>query len=208
VRGAEEARKLVNAALEAQMVDKVAELGARYGLPPASPPGAPDAPGTLPDVRLFVPGERFAIPVGSWPAIFTTRLSTTKVAVADVDPGGGHVLYRITYRLRVYVYANGQDADDVTDKVDRYTLAVRELLLINLGLDAGAVIDPSSLVESYSGVEPEVNGRHVAAAYIDLDLALEELADRTRPPDTPAAAGDPQVVRAGVTVLPPHPALD
>lgn len=205
MRGAEAARKLVNDALEAQAADKVAELVNRYGLPPASPPGTPDAPGTLPAVRLFVPGERFAIPAGSWPAIFTTRLSTTKVAVADVDPGGGHVLYRITYRLRVYVYANGQDADDVTDKVDRYTLAVRELLFVNLGLDAGAVVDPMTITESYSGVEPDVNGRHVGAAYVEFDLALEELADRTRPPGTPA---DPQAITAALNVLPPHPALD
>lgn len=205
MRGAEEARKLVAGALEAQMPDKVDELVARYGLAPVAPPGEPDRPGTLPHVRLIVPGERFAIPAGSWPALFVTRLSTPSMSVADVDPGAGRVLYKVTYRLRVYIYANGQDADDVTDKVDRYTLGVRELLLVNVGLDAGAAFDPLSLTESYSGVEPDVNSRTIGAAYVEGNLALEELADRTRPPGSPA---DPQVASATVTVLPPHPALD
>lgn len=205
MRGAEQARKLLRDRLEAAMPDKLAELTARYVLPPPAEPGTPDIPGTLPPVRGWFAGERFAIPAGSWPAIFVTRLTTPRITVADVDAGTGRTLWKVTYRLRVYVYANGQDADDVTDKVDRYTLAVRELLLIDLNLgDDAASIDPNSLLESYSGVEPEQNGRTVGASYLELDLALAELADATRPPGAPP---DVAMAHGTVTVHPAHPAL-
>lgn len=210
MRGAEEARKLVTARLAAAMPAKVAELVARYALPAAAPAGDPDLPGTLPNVRLFKAGEKVALAADQWPALLTVPLTVPTVTFADIVDG--HVVWKVTYRLRTYVYVQGfadsaleLDAeDDAGDKRDRYLLGVRELLLVDLNLgDDGARVG-LPWTESYSGVEPADIGS-VAAGYVEYAVTLEELADKPRPPGTPA---DPGVATVELTVLPPHPALD
>lgn len=211
MRGPEQARKLVNGYLAAHMGDKVDELVARYGLPAAPPAGGDDLPGTLPYVAQFAAGERAKL--SNWPAMLTTRLNAPTMSSADQ---GDAVLYKVSYRLRTYIYARGQDEDDVVDRVDRYTLGAREVLLdnLNLGDDLGAKINPNGWLESYSGVEFDRNaGRSVGAAYIEFTLELEELAGPTLVP--PPAAGEqpgtpagPDAATAVLTVIPHHPALD
>lgn len=207
MQGAEAARKLAAGRFEATIPDKLAELRQRYGADP-SPTADLDQAGTLPAVALFGASERARLEADEWPALLVTRLRTPTLATLEpVD--GGMVLYRVSYRLRAYLYVRGQEFDDVTDKVDRYVLAVREVLLANLGLAAspelGAFVDPNGVVEDYSGVELDDVGRTVGAAFIDFGLSLQELAAPTL---IPGAPGDPQVATGTVTPLPPHPALD
>lgn len=213
MRGPEAARKLVNGYLAAHMADKVDELAFRFGLDPAPAPGEDDVAGTLPHVAYFAAGERAQLAGERWPAMLTTRLTAPTMVASDQ---GAAVLYKVSYRLRTYIYARGQDEDDVIDRVDRYTLGAREVLLDNLNLDdeLGAKINPTGWLESYSAVEfDRSSSRSVGASYIEFTLELEELAGPILAPppgagEQPGTPGGPDAVTGIVTVIPHHPALD
>lgn len=207
MEGIEAARKLVAGRLAGELPGKLAELRARYLADP-DPAADIDLEGALPDVRLVADAERFRLEAEEWPAVCMARLRVPNMRVVDVVDG--RLVLRVTYRLRAYVYARGQTFDDVTDKVDRYLLAVRELLLANLGLGAdpalGAFVDPATMAEEYAGVEVDENSRTVGGAYVEFSVVLqEELAGGTLPPGAPAEVA---VAAGTVTVQPAHPALD
>lgn len=216
MRGAEAARKLLNGYLAAHMDDKIDELVARYQLPAAAPLGEPDLPGTLPHIALFHAGERIQLAADQWPALLTTRLSVPTATVLDPAAVTGASLYKVSYRLRTYAYVHGADEDDVLDKVDRYLLGAREVILdnLNLGDDLGAKVNPNGWTESYSGVEFDArSARSVGAAYIELTVELDELAGPILAPppgagEQPGTPAGPDAVAGIVTAIPPHPALD
>lgn len=214
MRGPEDAAGLVAAMLAGDLPAKVGELAARLNLPAAGLPGAPPVPDSLEAPRLVAAEERYNLTDDEWPAVLVNVLSIVRTEPVDtvagpptelgvVDADAGAQVWAVTYRVRVYVYARGEDYGDTDRRRKRLTLAARELLLTNRELDpqvAGAAVVAAWAGESYSSIEPRV-GRSVAGAYVDVDVKLYEVA-RTAP------APQYQATTPLVVVDPPFPALE
>lgn len=197
--------------LQANMPSKMTELRARFGAPgpPVVPLPAVKGLATaayLPDVASWLIGDPRLVAVGKYPAVAVGGLDAALRSQGDDS-------YRVTYRLRAFVYVREQGHDLVHTLRNRLMLAVRELTLAAPGLLA--VGDRVSLVrermtESYSDVVDDGAGSSLAGAYAELFLAVNE--NLARPPGSPLAdittGTEPNPLAIGVTVRPSHPALD
>lgn len=202
--------------VQANLPAKLTELRKRYGAvgPPAVP--LPSVKGTstaayLPDVVEWLTGDPRMVPVGNYPAVAVSGLDDT------IRPLDGDA-YRVTYRLRLFVYVREQSYDLTHALRNRLLLGCRELLLGAPGLLAlggRASVVRERLIESYSDVVDDGAGRSLAGAYIEVNLAVSENLDRGPLTGTPLRdVGQMPGTKAGVkaavkvTVRPSHPALD
>lgn len=190
MRGPDAAATLLADHLEAKVPDKVHELEERLEL----------APGTVELPGLYTAEDRPQLAIEEWPAVLVIPREA-ELTVVDVIEAS--TVYRVTYRLRVYLFARAQEFADTSRLRHRLMLAVREVLLGKLDLgDPDAAIDASRYRESYSDVDVDPRDqRSIAGAYAELSLILEETmtTDLLRQgPLTPEVTGEPL----------PHPALD
>lgn len=172
------------------------------------------AAGTLPDPVLVAAQERGQLAIEDWPSVFVLPQRTRSQRLTEVRPDGSEV-YRVRYMLRIlsWVRSDGYATTDQLRK--RYVLAVREALLERKQLapaptygdgDFGTqvsdvVVVPESMREDYSDVMTDEAGRTIAAAFIDVDVDVEEVLDG------PAALGTVETTEVDTAALPPHPAL-
>jgi hypothetical protein len=191
MRGPDSAAKLVAGRLEARVPLKITELETRLGL----------TPGSIELPRLYASEERPQIELDLWPAIIVVPQGSELRAVEILNAG---IAYAVTYRLRVYSFARGQEFAETSTARHRLALAVREVLLERPSLgDPGARIDPSLYRESYSDVDvDERDGRSIAGAFAEVSLIIEETMASIE------SIGHPGPLIPEATGLPPHPALD
>lgn len=206
MRGLEGASELLAGFFRERLPGKVDELVARLGVP--TNPDEDDAlypprPATEddPDGGYF-PGPRRLEPE-DYPAVMLDPVATVGVRLVDNGIDDVADSYLVRYRLRVFVLVRGETYADTHNRRARLTLAARELILSRRSFDdpAGRYVE-GTLVESYSDVEPDENGRTFAGAYLELELELEETLD-PRPEDAAHTA-----TSVLVSTLPHHPALD
>lgn len=200
MRGLEGAEDLVQTFLEARMPAKLVQLRARLGL----------AEGVLPDVAKWETGPipRETLAIDDYP--FVTVIGQEQTAAGELergaDQGDGTTAdtYRMRYRLRVFLWARGDTFQLTGDRRNRLTLAATELLLENIALGVDyAAVDPLSLRASYSDVVPDDELRTIAAAYLELTLAMAEQVVYTGQGTTDDSEVDVSATPAGE----PHPAL-
>lgn len=223
MRGVEYAKTVTAAALRTRLPGKVDELHVRLGVEAANPrqniaapagAAVPPAGGWVLTDEHVVTGEPHKTFADRWPQVFVAGRDT--VRTVEEAPGR----FTVTYSLRVWVLADGQEHAETDARRDRLMLAVREALLdrqlialdeLQPGIEAedidGAAAVRPGIVESFADVALEDDARTVAAGYLDVQLDVhEELADA----GAPFAGAEPAigtVMPPGGTALPPHPAL-
>lgn len=191
--GLEGAAEHLRAGLAARLPAKLTDLEERYEL----------AAGALPHPKRYTAHELPAVGLEDWPTIMVVGTETLPGWRHVDTTDAGAAVYAIRYRLRVFTFVRG-DTFETTDLVRKRTvLAVREVLVERLAIDADlGFVDVTTIRESYSDVAPDPEaGATVAAAYTELELVLAEAADAP-PPLGVIAAFD-----LDTATLPPHPAL-
>lgn len=198
MNGPEGARTAVADHLGGLLPAELADLEARLALPAGSLP----APAAI--LMPRDPGRLLRLSIDQFPAIVVNVLDTARLARFEVADDGAR-RYEVRYRFRVFTFARHQDADTATTLRDRYTLAVREVLLRRptLALVEG-VIDETTWRESLSETSPADQTTSIAAAFAEFEATiLEDLSPRS-----PAAAPDPVAGWTGevdLVDLPPSP---
>lgn len=181
MNGPEGARVAVADHLGGLLPAELADLEARLALPAGSLP----APAAI--LMPRDPGRLLRLSLDQFPAIVVNVLDTARLTRFDVADDGTR-RYEVRYRFRVFTFARHQDADTATILRDRYTLAVREVLLRRptLALVEG-VVDETTWRESLSETSPADQTSAIAAAFAEFEATiLEDLA-----PSSAAAAPDP-----------------
>lgn len=189
--GPEGATALLVAGLAAAIPDKLTALEERLDL----------AAGTLPAPKVVVPRDIPRLGLEDWPALMVVAQEARGFRRVDVDDEGATV-YAVTYPVRVYEWARGDNLEQADLARKRLVLAVREVMLEGLVLDAdvGYVVDVS-LRESYADLVSDEEAGGIGAAFTEAELNLIEAL-------TPRAPAIP-VGNVGLDTapLPPHPAL-
>jgi len=173
---------------------RLAQLRTRYGTDPAS----------LPDLARIYPHEVQTLSIERFPALAVVVPNTTGQLgnrQTDVDATGEEYSYR--YPVQLYSYAVADDEAATSLAILRYTLAVRELFLADkiLPVDAPhrAVIDPRTLIESYSELDKR-DAQFIAASMVQFEVVTHEWL---------AAPGDfsqPATIELGAEAVPSqHP---
>lgn len=160
-RGVTEQAKLT---LPARLV----KLRERYGV----------TAGQLPDFATVYSDGVNALSIEKFPSLVVVIPGTTgKVdnRQTDIDAGFEEYSYRYTVRLFSYVMGDSEGATSLA--VKRYTLAVREAFLSAkiLPVDGGdyAVVDPATIVESYSEMDRRAS-KFIAASYVQFEVVTAE----------------------------------
>jgi hypothetical protein len=189
VIGLEGACQLVTDRLEAALPGKTAELRTRLGAQPDD----------LPDVITVIPHELARLELEQWPAVMVVGQNLEQMVRDDVEADG--TTWLCTYRLRVWVWARGNDFGH-TDRIrKRLTLAVRELLMQLRRLAADGQIDDRSIAESYSDLDVDNAGATIGGSWLEFLLVTRE----TLGTIPIAGLADDVVLDTGA--LPQHPAL-
>jgi hypothetical protein len=115
--------------------------------------------------------------VEGYPAVFASAVELRETLPAEIPD-----TYVCRYRFEVTAWARTQDPRSTYLGVRALTAAVRSALLGGTSLAADATIDPTTLRERYTTVEP-VSGRTLAGVAIELDILTVEAVLR---PATPA----------------------
>lgn len=160
MEGPEGAVTAIVGVLRTGLPGKLAEFRTRYGV----------TDGSLEDVTRFLTHEPVDIAVDRPPMVVVAEQESDTVdgplKIATDGSGGAVYLYR--YRVAVYAWARGTSFDTTTLARQRYGLAVREVLLGKPGLgnpDPGTlVLDPATIIETYSGAVVSEGSREVIAA--------------------------------------------
>lgn len=133
---------------------------------------------TLPDFQTVYSDGVNALSIEKFPSLVVVIPSTTgKIdnRQTDIDSTFEEYSYRYTVRLFAYVLGDSEGATSLA--VKRYTLAVREAFLaakiLPVDGDDYAVIDPQTVVESYSELAPKDN-RYIAASYVQFEVVTTE----------------------------------
>lgn len=188
MNGLEGACDAVTGYLTAGLPAKTAQLRERYAVTAEQ----------LPDVTTVLPHDVDNLGIEQWPAVLVIGQNMTGAVLLDVDDAGDE-LYRCTYRLHVYVFARGPSYAGTDALRKRLTLGVRELLLVQPGPAPQVLVDRTTLTESYSDLALDEQSRTVGAAYIRVDVTVEESLN----PEVAAVRADAVVV--DTANLPPHP---
>ncbi len=136
----------------------------------------------LPEVASWHhPRDVGLIPVEEFPAVMVAAYEAGTLADQGNAAGGGRE-YFLRYRVRAYVMARAEGAEETGRARSRYLLAAREALLAGgrapLVGPAGPVnapIDASSYRESYSEIDRLAGAGTVGAAYAEVELTLAEI---------------------------------
>lgn len=163
----------VAAAIADALTDRLpaatAGLRARLGMLPAD----------LPDVTRVVAHEPDQVGIEQWPMAVVTTLGDRDWRPLGVDPTGARS-WRVTYQVRVHVWARG-DTYQTTNRTQRLLYqAVVEAILTDLTV-GDVTIDDRTLTGSMSGIEATDAGRTVAGARLDLDCTVEETLPQAAP---------------------------
>jgi hypothetical protein len=145
---------------------RLAEFRARY-----TDPG-------LRDFAAVYSDEVNALSIEKFPALAVVIPRTTgKIGNRQTDIDATFEEYSYRYETRLYAYAVGDSAGATSLAIKRYTLAVREAFLAGKILPTPdtdeAVIDPVSLVESYSELD-KTESQFIAASYVQFDVVTTE----------------------------------
>lgn len=188
MNGLEGACDTVTSYLTTGLPGKTAQLRQRYSATAEQ----------LPDVTTVLGHDVDDLGIEEWPAVLVVGQNMTSAVLLEEDDDGDE-LYRCTYRLHVYVFVRGPSYAGTDALRKRLTLGVRELLLVRPGLAPDVQADRTSLTESYSDLALDEQSRTVGAAYIRVDVTVEESLD----PEVAAVRADAVVV--DTANLPPHP---
>ncbi len=170
-RGPEFVVDLLLAHLQARIPTRLAALRAELAL----------SLDELPEVASWHhPRDVGLIPVEEFPAVMVAIYEAGTLADQGSAAGGREYLLR--YRVRVYVMARAEGAEETGRARSRYLLAAREALLAGVrapltgpaGL-VNAPIDASSYRESYSEIDRLAGAGTVGAAYAEAELTLAEI---------------------------------
>lgn len=174
----------------------------------------PAAPVVLPDPVLVAAQERGQLAIEDWPSVFVLPQGTRAMRLTDVR-GDSSEVYVVRYKMRILAWVRADGYAETDQLRQRYVLAIREALLERKQLvsapaygsdDFGApvsdvVVVPEGMVEDYSDLMVDENGRTIAGAFIDI------LIDSTETLDGPTPLGTVEQTEVDTVALPPHPAL-
>lgn len=161
------------------IVQRTPEMLARLAVEQGGP-----VPGS--DLALVAPGQRAAdqIRLEDWPFVLVVPQRTESIA-PDTVSGDGSMTYRVTYRLRIFVWARGNGFIETDLARHRLTLAVLETLLAYPQPQSHLRTDPTTVVTDYSDVvNDEALASTIAAASVDLAVTAHEALTPVRPSST------------------------
>ena len=165
--------------LQTAMPGKLAELRTRYAV----------TDGSLEEITTFMTHEPDDVGVDRPPMCVITEQESDTVDGPLKLTGDGHggSTFKWRYRLGVFAWARGSTFEQTATARQRYGLAVREILLQQPGLghpDPGScVLDPASIVETYSSIARDGTSREViAATALVLAYETQELLGPLLPP--------------------------
>jgi hypothetical protein len=181
----------------ANLPGRMGILRARYGASTAD----------LPDFANYYPDEIGTLSIEKFPALAVVVSGTTgELGNRQTDVDATYEEYSYRYKVQLYAYAMGATGPETSQKIKRYTLAVREAFLADKILPVGdtdaATVDPRSLVESYSELDMSKD-QYIAASYVQFEVVTHERLDAINPFGT-----DPAAVELGAGLLPQHPYFD
>jgi hypothetical protein len=132
----------------------------------------------LPDFAAVYSDEVNALSIEKFPALAVVIPRTTgKLDNRNTDIDAAYEEYSYRYEVRLYSYVVGDSEGATSLAIKRYTLAVREAFLADkyLPTDDGqrAVIDPKTLVESYSELDRRER-KFIAASYVQFEVVTHE----------------------------------
>lgn len=174
--GAEETVEAVRARLEAAVPGRLDALEAANGWEAA----LGWHPNTDPPVklrpRLYAGEDRPELSLDEFPAVLVVGQEAPTL-IAE-PPEDGELVWRATYRLRIFTFVRGQEFAQTSAYRYRLIRAVREVLAASPRLTETIAVaaQGSPWRESYSetsGVDPD-DGRSVAGAYLELPVRAEE----------------------------------
>lgn len=139
-------------------------------------------PGSIPVPQEYAPYGKRALE--HYPSIITAGITTLGVERDDLDDYL-NPKYRVTYRLRTFVWTRSEGVEGVDQLVvtdrNRLTTVVRSALLdhpcLRLAdtegkLDIG--VDETTMTEEYSDVADLAGKRRLAGSYLQYDITLLE----------------------------------
>lgn len=180
-------RRLVVASLTDRVAPKVEELRTREGLPAKS----------FPKPARVIPHEPGKLGLDRLPvlAVLPVTTDTERGPVRTLTDGLGDT-YTYRYRLWIYGFVTSTDTIAADTQRDLLALATREVLLQHRALTDAVVIDPNTIVESYSEIDQAENRALIAGFRFTVEyIAQEHLAA----PQTPGGPAQPTV---GIGVTP------
>jgi len=145
----------------------------------------------LPDFAEIYPDEINTLSIEKFPALAVVIPATTgKLGNRQTDIDAAYEEYSYRYTVQLYAYAAGASTASTSKAIKRYTLAVREAFLAHKILPTpetdNAVVDPSTLRESYSELDKKDN-KYIAASVVQFEVVTHERLFFDNPfGDTPA----------------------
>lgn len=182
---------------EANLPGRIGQLRERYEATAAD----------LPDLERIYPNEVQTLSIERFPALAIVVANTTGQLgnrSTDIDASGEEYSYR--YNVQLYSYAVADDEAATSLAILRYTLAVREAFLTDKILPVGqphhAVIDPKTLIESYSELDRR-DSKFIAASMVQFEVVTHEWLG------APGSFGEPAVIEIGAEATTArHPYFD
>jgi hypothetical protein len=171
----------IEALLRERLPAKLAELRVRYGV----------VDNSLEDVTRFLTTEPPDIAIDRPPMIVIVEQESDSLQgpVKAMTDGYGGSLYAFRYRVGIFAWARGTTYATTARARQRYGLAVREVLLQTPGIGdpepGHLVIDPLTIVETYSGVATSQASREIIAA---TALVVEYISQEHLLPKLPGVA--------------------
>lgn len=123
------------------------------------------------------------VAIDTWPSVHTITTQTKSFVRVDYELDGDPI-YRVTYAMRTYVWARGDNSEECTLRRDRLTTAVRSALLdypclVHADAQNREVrVDEGTMREEFSDLTPLKGERMMAGSYISYDLSLHEVVSR------------------------------
>jgi hypothetical protein len=161
----------------------------------------------LPDFAAINPDEVQTASIERFPFLAVVVTNTTGQLgnrATDVDASGEEYSYR--YNVQLYVYVLEDNEATTSMNLKRYTLAVREAFLADKILPVDdphhAVIDPRTLIESYSELDRR-DAMFLAASFVQFEVVTHEWLG------APGSFGEPATIEIGAEAVPSqHPYFD
>lgn len=132
----------------------------------------------LPDIQKIYPVEQDLASIEEFPCIFIVEVDTDgKISNEQLDIDAFYDSYKFRYKMRAFVWVIGEDANYVAVAIQRYILALREIMLGNKILHQGdgnyAELDPNTIRESIGDLLQDESTR-LGMAYLEFDVVTQE----------------------------------
>lgn len=151
---------------------------------------APDLPVLIPETQFIYPHPLPAQDIGGYPCLMVEELETgPRYTTRQQAPAGNYDVFEFRYLFRVWGYVRGQDYKHTAYRQKYQASSLRMALLENRGLfesaEEKAVIDPSTIRESFSTVDTDEDAqKYLAGHLIEFEIVAEEtLRPSTLPED-------------------------